>query len=283
MKINWTKLNFDSLLRRNNAPAVATEPITVKDMRYGGEFIFANSNLSPKVIKRNNMNIDALLHPLFFEMADTIQIATGYDLAINSYFYGVSWDATNYYLRRFNAIDLVSPFQDGYSVNIPTVDDIYGVAISDDRVLVALKEHSSGENRLYYYNWDLSEDTYRTNATPITGTMACDGKYLYWLDSANNYLRKYQVSDYSLVASISWPTSVQVTPDKLLAYDKTSFYAYDSTNQKVVRFVVNSDNTISIVSNQDIREDIKGIFNYKSYIYYCYQSSNRLIAVPEEI
>jgi len=283
MEFDWTKLNFDPLLRRNDAPAIVTQPITVKDMRYGGEFIFANSNLSPKIIKRNNMNIDALLHPLFFEMADTVQISTGYDLAINSYFYGVSWDGTNYYLRRFNAVDLINPFQDGYSVNIPTAKNVYGVAISDDRVLVALQESSSGENRLYKYKWDLTEDTYLTNSTPITGTIACDGSYVYWLDKANNYLRKYQVSDYSLVASIAWPTSEQPTPDDLLAYDKTSFWAYDSTNQKVVRFAVNPDNTISIVSNQDIREEIKGIFNYKSYIYYCYQLSNRLIAVPEEI
>jgi len=283
MKINWTKLNFDPFLRRADAPAMMTQPITVKDMRYGGEFVFTNSNLSPKTIKRNNMNIDALLSPLFFEMPDTKQIATGYDMALNNYFYGVSWDGINYYLRRFNAIDLISPFQDGYSVNIPTVTNVYGVAISDERVLVALKEKDSGEDRLYYYKWDLTQDTYKTNGTPIKGTMACDGKYVYWLDKANNCLRKYQVSDYSLVASISWPTGEQATPDNLLAYDKTSFYAYDTANEKVVKFVVNPDNTISIVSNQEIREDIKGIFNYKSYIYYCYQLSNRLIAVPEEI
>jgi len=283
MKKDWTKLNFDPFLRRLDAPAMVTHPITVKDMRYGGEFVFTNSNLSPKVIKRNNMNIDALLHPLFFEMADVVQISTGYDFAINSYFYGVSWDGTNYYLRRFNAIDLLSPFQDGYSVNIPMVSDVYGVAISDERVLVALKEKDSGEDRLYYYKWDLTQDTYKTNGTPIKGTMACDGEYVYWLDKANNCLRKYKVSDYSLVATINWPTDKQATPDNLLAYDKTSFYAYDSTDKKVVKFVVNPDNSISIVSNQDIREDIKGIFNYKSYIYYCYQLSGRLIAVPEEV
>ena len=283
MKIDWTKLNFDPFLRRLDAPAMATDNITVKDMRYGGEFIFANSNLSPKIVKRNNMNIDALLQPLNFVMTDTVQITTGYDLAVNSYFYGVSWDGTNYYLRRFNAMDLINPFQDGFSVNIPTADAVYGVTISDDRVLVALKEHSSGENRLYYYNWDLSLDTYKTTSTSITGTMACDGEYIYWLDSANNYLRKYAVSDYSLVKSIAWPTATQPTPDKILAYDKTSFYAYDSSNTKVVKFVVNPDDSISIVFNEDMREDIKGIFNYKSYIYYCYQSSNGLIAVPEEI
>ncbi len=282
MKLNWTDLNFDVFLRRLDAPAMVSQPITVKDLRYGGEFIFAGSNLSPKIVKRNNLSISALLTPLLFGITDPVQISTGYNYALNSYFYGATWDGTNYYLRRFNAINSLSPYEDGYSVNIPAVDAVYGVALTDTKIVVAL-DYNDGttiEKRLYYYNPDLSLDTYITNATPITGNIASDGEYIYWMDTANNLFRKYGATDYSLVQSLAWDTSVYPTPTDIMAYDKQAFYAFDNTNKKVVKFVVNTDNTISVVYSIDMKEDVKGILNYKSYIYYCYTSPNGLLATP---
>ncbi len=272
------QLNLDQFLRRNDSPLVKTSSITMKEVRYGEEIIFGTANVGPKAIGRSNLSQDVFLQPLFFEMTDVVQISTGYDLALNDYFFGASWDGTNFYLRRFNAIDMLSPFQDGYSVNIPTVTGVYGVAVYNDGVVVAV-DTSSGK-KLCYYGLDLAHGSDKTNATPISGKMACDGKNVYWLDKAQSKVRKYDLSDYSLVASYNWPSGTTV-PDDVLCWDRKAFYAFDQTNKKIIKFIINPvDNSISIVYNIDYREDVVGIFNFKSYIYFCHKQANRPVAVP---
>ena len=272
------QLDFDPFLRRNDSPLVRTNPITMKEVRYGEEIIFGTANISPKAIGRSNLSQDVFLQPMFFEMADIIQMTTGYDLALNNYFYGASWEGTNFYLRRFNAIDMLSPFQDGYSVNIPTVTGVYGVAVHDNGVVVAV--NTSGGKKLCYYDFSLTHIEDKTNGTPISGKMACDGGNVYWLDKANSKVRKYKVSDYSLTYSYNWPVGVDV-PDDVLCWDRKAFYAFNNTTKEIIKFIINPvDNSILIVNNMGYREDVVGIFNFKSYIYFCQKQANRPVAVP---
>lgn len=161
-KLTWELLNRDKFLRNKEAPALFEDPVTSRDIRGGAEMIARSGNIMPRAITRDKLGQDALLQPLNLGVTagDVVHVATGYDRSLNDYIFAVTFDGTNYYLRRYNTLDLLSPYQDAFSVNLPVDDtrfDILGVTVSDDRVIV-LARTNNGVKALKY-TFDLTYDT----------------------------------------------------------------------------------------------------------------------------
>ena len=161
--IDWTILKRDKYLRNQEAPALFDDPITVRDIRSGSEVISRSGNVMPRAITRDKLGEDALLAAMNINITSTytIQVATGYDRALNNYIYAVTWDGMNYYLRRFNTLDLLSPYQDGYSVNLPVDserDDILALTVLGTKigVLYHSKNSSVIQTKILFYDFDLN-------------------------------------------------------------------------------------------------------------------------------
>jgi hypothetical protein len=280
--IDLEKEGFDSFGRHIMAPLNRKIPITFKDVFQGEKVIYTQGNVQPRSVNRFNVSLDVLLSKFDFVLTGTRQISTGYDWSQNNYIFVVTWDGTNYYLRRYNTLDFAVPSQDGYSVNIPTVNNIYGVAVLYNRVVVIGSD--TGGNKAWYYDFGLnfqSAETKNAPTNPVTGTFTSDGKNLYFLDSANNLLRVYNGVNYTLSTSYSWPTAqYSPTPNRLLCFDRVAFWAFDTTNKKVVRFRLNSDGSITVLMSFLFPEDVYGIMFLKGMIFISYQQGSLLTSIP---
>ncbi|ROL55631.1 hypothetical protein D9V84_11275 [Bacteroidetes/Chlorobi group bacterium Naka2016] len=258
-------------------------PLTQKDVFYGERIIYSQGNIQPRAVNRFNVGIDVLTSKFDFSISNVKQIATGYDWTLNNFLYVATWDETNYYLRRYNAIDFAVPVQDGYSVNIPSVTNIYGLALLYDRVVVIGTD--SGGNKAWYYDFFLNYQPTETKTgptNPIIAPLTSDGRNLFSLETANNVLRKYDGKNYTLLATYSWPTNqYSPTPNRLLCYDRKTFWAFDSSNGKIVRFQLNEQTEqITVVFTMLIPENVVGILNFKGTIYISYQQGQILTSVP---
>lgn len=280
--IDLEKEGFDSFLRHVQTPMNKRIPITFKDIFSGERVVYTQGNVQPRSINRFNVGFDVLLSKFDINLTNVKQIATGYDWVQNNYIYLVTWDGTNYFLRRYNTIDFTTPVQDGYSVNIPSVTNIYGVSIIYNRVVVIGTD--AGGNKAWYYDFGLNYQSTETKtgpANPITGTFTSDGVYLYFLDSANNVLRKYDAVNYTLIASYTWPTAqYSPTPNKILCFDRLTFWAYDSTNKKLVRFKLDSSGAITVLFNMLLPDEVMGVLNLRGTIYVSMQQGSLLTSTP---
>ena len=280
--IDLQEAGFDGFLRHIKVPMNRRDPITFRDVFMGERVVYSQGNVQPRSVNRFNVALDVLLSKMDFGLTNVKQIATGYDWVLNNFIYVATWDGTNYYLRRYNTVDYQVPMQDGYSVNIPTVTNIYGVGILYNRVVVIGTD--TGGNKAWYYDFGLnyqSTETKTAPATPITSQFTTDGVNIWWLDKTNNLLRKYNGTNYTLITSYNWPTTQAPTPDRLLCYDRKSFWAFDTTNKKLVRFLLDeTTGTINVVYNTLIPEDVLGVMFYKGTIYISYQNGSVLTSIP---
>ncbi len=278
--IDLQQEGFDNYGRHILAPGNKKIPITYKDVFQGERVIYTQGNIQPRSVNKFNVTLDVLATKFDLVLSNVKQIATGYTWTQNNYIFVVTWDGTNYYLRRYNTIDYAVPVQDGYSVNIPTVNNIYGVGVLYNRVIVIGRD--SGGNKAFYYDFALNYQSSETKSgptNPITNTFTTDGVSLYYLDKANNVLRKYDGTNYTLSASYSWPTSIIPTPDRLLCYDGKSFWAFDTTDKRMVRFLL-ENGSITILFYYLLPEDVVGVLNLRGTIYHSYIQGQLLTSIP---
>jgi hypothetical protein len=280
--IDLNKEGFDEFLRHINTPFNKKIPLTYKDVFAGEKTVQSQGNVQARSVNRVSVGLDVLLTKFDFSLTNVKQISTGYDWTLNNFIYAVTWDGVNFYLRRYNAIDFAVPVQDGYSVNIPSVNNIYGVAVLYDRVVVIGSD--TGGNKAFFYDFNLdykSLETKSAPSNPITSTLTSNGIYLYSLLAGSNVLKKYD-RNYQEVASYSWPTGqYSPTPNRLLCYDRRTFWAYDTTNKKVVRFQLDENNNqITVLYAVFVPEDVVGIMFLKGAIYFSYQQGQILTSVP---
>jgi len=162
--IQWETLGRDKFLRNKDAPALFEDPVTLKDIRGGAEVISRSGNVMPRAITRDKLGTDALLVAMNLNVtaADVKQVATGYDKSLNDYIYVITWDGTNYALRRFNTLDLLSPYQDAFLLNASfglagseAIANIFGVAVTNDRV-VGSYETDAGNRYLAIWDFGLA-------------------------------------------------------------------------------------------------------------------------------
>jgi hypothetical protein len=436
--ISYENFEFDNFLRKRGAPALLDENFSVKEARMGGEMIYEPGNVFPRSISRDNLAQECFLMTLPSGI-QPVQFATGYCSELNDYIFAVDWDGTNYYLYRLNTRNLMAPFQDGYSVNIPSgVNGVRGVAVTDTRVAVGLYYNTTyNKNRLTVYDFALNkikdfdspfpcddnlginkrftfDGTYLCVYQPatsnnnvfvarqevvygsvlLTGTASVyqtfntfratkitrvetyarilsgygeiikfqirnsdgsqilwesgnigsqgDGDYWYGVDlnldvqpntvyrfytihvsgpgytyiyfqnsdvypygyfsynssydqtfriytqisgRTSNRIERYKFDEsktyYELVDSI--PCSLSTAPTDLMAFDGKFYYGYNSSSKKIIKFVINPDNTITLADEIGILEDVRGMLNFNNFIFICYTFGTGSVAVPVSI
>jgi hypothetical protein len=429
--ITYENFDFDNFLRKRSAPSLLDENFSIKEARMGGEIIYESGNIFPRTISRDNLAQEAFLMTLPTGI-QPVQFATGYCSELNNYIFAVNWDGTNYKLYRLNTTNLMAPFQDGYSVNIPSgVDGVRGVAVTDTRVAVGLyfTDYYYNRNRLTVYDFSLNKikdfnspfpyddnfgidrrftfdgnylcifkpalannyvldakqegitelwqgmpaNNWQTFTTgPLTTKITkvgwygyCPGQYtiqirtgdgittlwtnspsdaqtagwheytldltvnpntlyrLYLIEIGNpiylyyqsgnpypggdsgansnydwafriyttisgrtsNRIERYKFDEtktyYELVDNI--PCSLSTTPNDLMAFDGKFYYGYNSSSKKIIKFVINPDNTITLADEIGILEDVRGMLNFNNFIFICYTFGTGSVAVPVSI
>jgi hypothetical protein len=437
--ISYENFEFDNFLRKKGAPALLDENFSVKEARMGGEMIYEPGNVFPRSISRDNLAQECFLMTLPSGI-QPVQFATGYCSELNDYIFAVDWDGTNYYLYRLNTRNLMAPFKDGYSVNIPSgVNGVRGVAVTDTRVAVGLYYNTTyNKNRLTIYDFalnkikDLDSPFPYDDAFGIDKRFTFDGTYLCVfkspsnprtlvinqeqsnssvnlgcgdavyqtfttlnrslnitrveiyatsLLSSGNYIKlritnsdgsqTLWESDWFFISNIAtWygvdlnlqtnpstvyrlytivypygssptmavyytnydsysggsfsvnpngdqkfrvyfnfpeknlnrierykidetksyyeyidyiPCSLSTNPTDLMAFDGKFYYGYNSSSKKIIKFVINPDNTITLADEIGILEDVRGMLNFNNFIFICYTFGTGSVAVPVSI
>jgi hypothetical protein len=435
--ISYENFEFDNFLRKRGAPALLDENFSVKEARMGGEMIYEPGNVFPRSISRDNLAHECFLMTLPSGI-QPVQFATGYCSELNDYIFAVDWDGINYYLYRLNTRNLMAPFKDGYSVNIPSgVNGVRGVAVTDTRVAVGLYYNTTyNKNRLTIYDFALNkikdfdspfpyDDNFGINKRfTFDGTYLCvyqpaasdnsvldskqesaptyisvaqytdfsywqsfttgpqttkisrieifcrvdysdyitlkitnsDGSQVLWQTTiygggsdawlganpnlsvnpntvyryyisgrlyrhtglfyyatgnpylggqasfntnadftfriytevsgrTSNRIERYKFDEsktyYELVDSI--PCSLSTAPTDLMAFDGKFYYGYNSSSKKIIKFVINPDNTITLADEIGILEDVRGMLNFNNFIFICYTFGTGSVAVPVSI
>jgi hypothetical protein len=179
--LNWEQItNRDTYLRNKDAPYLATDPVTDRDIRSGAEVVSRSGNVMPRAITRDKLGPDALIFPMNMNIsaATAVQVFTGYDTHLNNYIYGLGSTA----LTRLNTLDLLAPYADGsIAVSSP-----YGGTVTDSYVLYAYQDTSLYYNRRKLAVTDFALTSIATLLSPfpyddsmgIDGTFTFDGQYL---------------------------------------------------------------------------------------------------------
>lgn len=191
--ISYEEFGFDNYLRNRAAPSLLNENFTVKEARMGGEMIYEPGNVFPRAISRENLSSDSLLLILPAGI-QPVQFATGYCSELNDYIFGPTWDGINYILYRLNTRNLMAPFCDGKSINIPTVNGVYGCGVTEEKILVPInKTFNLGTKNLvavydFNLNWqqNLESVSYKEIET-INKKITYDGKYVCLFRSYNDF------------------------------------------------------------------------------------------------
>lgn len=211
--IDWNAIGRDKYLRNREAPSLYNDPITTRDIRGGAEVVSRSGNIMPKAITRDKLGDDSLLVAMNINISSSnaVVVATGYDKSLNDYLYAVTWDGVDYYLRRFNTADMLSPYQDGYSVNLPAVsrDSILSITVLSNKVGV-LYQNPSGLCKMDFYDFDLnylstiSAYNFAYDGTDFLRNLIFDGQYLvHSITSAAKFLTKQLLHDSN--ANINYP------------------------------------------------------------------------------
>lgn len=161
--VTWETMGRDKYLRSNNSPILFDDPVTARGIRGGQQVISQSGNVMPRSITRDKLGQDALLFSMNInaDSTSTIMVATGYDPAINNYIYAVTWNGVDYNLIRFNTQNLLSPYEDAYSVNLPvdsSRDNILGVTVLSTQIAVLVQVNNSPTTdlKILYYDFSLN-------------------------------------------------------------------------------------------------------------------------------
>jgi hypothetical protein len=152
-----------------------------------------------------------------------VQVATGYDKALNYYIFAVTWDGANYSLRRFNTLNLLSPYQDAFSVNLPSVaqmDNVLSITVLTDKVMVLVDANTA---IALFYDFDLNylsqiaAPNFAFDSAAFQRNLTFDGQYFVHSLPGTTRIRTRQLSrdSWQTMASEGTPNyTFQVfTPD----------------------------------------------------------------------
>jgi hypothetical protein len=68
-----------------------------------------------------------------------------------------------------------------------------------------------------------------------------------------------------------------------MAFDGKFYYGYNRDSKKVIKFVINPDNTITLAEEIGILENLNGILYFGNFLYFCYTYGDQSVATPVSI